>query len=243
MLGTGAIVKRPRVIVDEFGNESIGVRSICYLPLTYDHRLIDGADAGRFLTTIRKRLEDGAFEGELGSEVPSHQGANQIIAIAGSSGLIGSAPSGGIANRRPPSAADRPPSPGQPRRTAVEPGQRRFRPGGPRGVDAVINLVRGRDRRQALVRRVQTNPARQSHRPHRGHRLPWSKRPCRCWSMPVRSATTATPALGSSMNPRPLEGFPGAAVRGLGGRDPARPGCWGAVVLARTGLVLSPGAA
>lgn len=41
MLGTGAIVKRPRVIVDEYGNESIGVRSVCYLPLTYDHRLID----------------------------------------------------------------------------------------------------------------------------------------------------------------------------------------------------------
>jgi pyruvate dehydrogenase E2 component (dihydrolipoamide acetyltransferase) len=66
MLGTGAIVKRPRVIVDEFGNESIGVRSICYLPMTYDHRLIDGADAGRFLTTVRKRLEEAAFEGELG---------------------------------------------------------------------------------------------------------------------------------------------------------------------------------
>jgi len=66
MLGTGAIVKRPRVIVDGSGNESIGVRSICYLPLTYDHRLIDGADAGRFLTTVRKRLEDAAFEGELG---------------------------------------------------------------------------------------------------------------------------------------------------------------------------------
>ena len=66
MLGTGAIVKRPRVIADEFGNESIGVRSVCYLPLTYDHRLIDGADAGRFLTTVRKRLEEGAFEGELG---------------------------------------------------------------------------------------------------------------------------------------------------------------------------------
>ena len=43
MLGTGAIVKRPRVISDEYGNESIGVRSVCYLPLTYDHRLIDGA--------------------------------------------------------------------------------------------------------------------------------------------------------------------------------------------------------
>lgn len=66
MLGTGAIVKRPRVIVDDVGNESIGVRSICYLPLTYDHRLIDGADAGRFLTTIKNRLEEGAFEADLG---------------------------------------------------------------------------------------------------------------------------------------------------------------------------------
>lgn len=66
MLGTGAIVKRPRVVVDESGNESIGVRSICYLPLTYDHRLIDGADAGRFLTTIKHRLEEGAFEADLG---------------------------------------------------------------------------------------------------------------------------------------------------------------------------------
>ncbi|MGZ5377376.1 MAG: 2-oxoglutarate dehydrogenase, E2 component, dihydrolipoamide succinyltransferase [Mycobacterium sp.] len=65
MLGTGAIVKRPRVIVDASGNESIGVRSVCYLPLTYDHRLIDGADAGRFVTTIKRRLEDGAFEADL----------------------------------------------------------------------------------------------------------------------------------------------------------------------------------
>jgi pyruvate dehydrogenase E2 component (dihydrolipoamide acetyltransferase) len=66
MLGTGAIVKRPRVVVDDTGNESIGVRSICYLPLTYDHRLIDGADAGRFVTTIKHRLEEGAFEADLG---------------------------------------------------------------------------------------------------------------------------------------------------------------------------------
>jgi 2-oxoglutarate dehydrogenase E2 component (dihydrolipoamide succinyltransferase) len=66
MLGTGAIVKRPRVVIDAFGNESVGIRSICYLPLTYDHRLIDGADAGRFLTTIKHRLEDGAFEADLG---------------------------------------------------------------------------------------------------------------------------------------------------------------------------------
>ncbi|OBK32057.1 2-oxoglutarate dehydrogenase, E2 component, dihydrolipoamide succinyltransferase [Mycobacterium sp. 1245111.1] len=66
MLGTGAIVKRPRVVVDETGNESIGVRSVCQLPLTYDHRLIDGADAGRFVTTIKHRLEEGAFEADLG---------------------------------------------------------------------------------------------------------------------------------------------------------------------------------
>jgi pyruvate dehydrogenase E2 component (dihydrolipoamide acetyltransferase) len=66
MLGTGAIVKRPRVIVDDTGNESIGIRSVSYLPLTYDHRLIDGADAGRFLTTIKRRLEEAAFEADLG---------------------------------------------------------------------------------------------------------------------------------------------------------------------------------
>lgn len=66
MLGTGAVVKRPVVLTDENGNESIGVRSMCYLPLTYDHRLVDGADAGRFLTTIKQRIEDGAFEADLG---------------------------------------------------------------------------------------------------------------------------------------------------------------------------------
>ena len=65
MLGTGAIVKRPIVIADN-GNEFIGIRSMCYLPLTYDHRLIDGADAGRFLPTIRHRLEEAAFEVDLG---------------------------------------------------------------------------------------------------------------------------------------------------------------------------------
>jgi len=66
MLGTGAIVKRPVVITDADGTESIGVRSMSYLPLTYDHRLIDGADAGRFLTTVKRRLEEAAFEADLG---------------------------------------------------------------------------------------------------------------------------------------------------------------------------------
>ena len=66
MLGTGAIVKRPVVITGEDGSESIAVRSMSYLPLTYDHRLIDGADAGRFLTTVKKRLEEAAFAADLG---------------------------------------------------------------------------------------------------------------------------------------------------------------------------------
>ena len=66
MLGTGAIVKRPVVITDTDGGEAIGIRSMAFLPLTYDHRLVDGADAGRFMTTVRQRLEEGAFEGDLG---------------------------------------------------------------------------------------------------------------------------------------------------------------------------------
>ncbi|QWF83158.1 2-oxoglutarate dehydrogenase, E2 component, dihydrolipoamide succinyltransferase [Amycolatopsis sp. CA-230715] len=66
MLGTGAVVKRPVVIADAEGNDTIAVRSMAFLPLTYDHRLIDGADAGRFLTTIKQRLEEGNFEDELG---------------------------------------------------------------------------------------------------------------------------------------------------------------------------------
>ncbi|MPZ00009.1 MAG: 2-oxoglutarate dehydrogenase, E2 component, dihydrolipoamide succinyltransferase [Actinophytocola sp.] len=66
ILGVGAVVKRPVVITDDDGNDTIAIRSMAYLALTYDHRLIDGADAGRFLTTIKQRLQDGAFESELG---------------------------------------------------------------------------------------------------------------------------------------------------------------------------------
>ncbi|WUH96532.1 2-oxoglutarate dehydrogenase, E2 component, dihydrolipoamide succinyltransferase [Spirillospora sp. NBC_00431] len=66
MLGTGAVVKRPAVIDDPDLGEVIAVRSMVYLALTYDHRLIDGADAARFLGTIKHRLEEGNFESELG---------------------------------------------------------------------------------------------------------------------------------------------------------------------------------
>ena len=66
ILGTGAIVKRPVVVADENGDDSIAIRSMMYLSLTYDHRLVDGADAGRFLQTLRARLEEGSFEADLG---------------------------------------------------------------------------------------------------------------------------------------------------------------------------------
>jgi 2-oxoglutarate dehydrogenase E2 component (dihydrolipoamide succinyltransferase) len=66
ILGTGAIVKRPMVIKDGDGNEVIAIRSMCYLALSYDHRNIDGADASRFLGAVKRRIEAGEFEGDLG---------------------------------------------------------------------------------------------------------------------------------------------------------------------------------
>ena len=62
ILGTGSVVKRPVVVVDEDGGETIAIRSMVYLALTYDHRIVDGADAARFLSTVKARLEEGTFE-------------------------------------------------------------------------------------------------------------------------------------------------------------------------------------
>ncbi|WHP18142.1 2-oxoglutarate dehydrogenase, E2 component, dihydrolipoamide succinyltransferase [Cellulomonas sp. ES6] len=66
ILGTGTIVKRPVVTTDEDGAEVIAIRSMCYLALSYDHRLVDGADASRYLMTVKQRIEEGAFEAEVG---------------------------------------------------------------------------------------------------------------------------------------------------------------------------------
>jgi len=66
ILGTGAVVRRPVVVPDPALGEVIAVRSMVYLALSYDHRLVDGADAARFLSTVKQRLEEGAFEAELG---------------------------------------------------------------------------------------------------------------------------------------------------------------------------------
>jgi 2-oxoglutarate dehydrogenase E2 component (dihydrolipoamide succinyltransferase) len=66
ILGTGVVSKRPAVVTDADGNESIGIRSMVYLALSYDHRLVDGADASRFLVDVKKRLEDANFDANLG---------------------------------------------------------------------------------------------------------------------------------------------------------------------------------
>jgi pyruvate dehydrogenase E2 component (dihydrolipoamide acetyltransferase) len=66
ILGVGSVVKRPVVVQDPELGEVIAVRSMVYLALTYDHRIVDGADAARFLTTVRERLEAGQFHGALG---------------------------------------------------------------------------------------------------------------------------------------------------------------------------------
>ncbi|WP_336722111.1 2-oxoglutarate dehydrogenase, E2 component, dihydrolipoamide succinyltransferase [Cellulosimicrobium cellulans] len=66
ILGTGTITKRAVVVTDADGNDTIGIRSTCFIFLSYDHRLVDGADAARFLTTIKNRIEEGAFEAEVG---------------------------------------------------------------------------------------------------------------------------------------------------------------------------------
>jgi len=65
ILGLGAIVKRPMVLKSEDGGETIAIRSMVYLGLSYDHRVVDGADAARFLVTLKERLEGGAFESDL----------------------------------------------------------------------------------------------------------------------------------------------------------------------------------
>ncbi|MFD2673968.1 2-oxoglutarate dehydrogenase, E2 component, dihydrolipoamide succinyltransferase [Gulosibacter bifidus] len=66
ILGTGAVVKEPAVIKTDDGGEAIAIRSMVYLALSYDHRIIDGADAARFLSQMKRRLENGNFEPNLG---------------------------------------------------------------------------------------------------------------------------------------------------------------------------------
>ena len=66
ILGTGIVTKRAVVVTDELGNDTIAIRSMVYLALSYDHRIVDGADASRFLVDVKQRLEAGNFEGNLG---------------------------------------------------------------------------------------------------------------------------------------------------------------------------------
>jgi pyruvate dehydrogenase E2 component (dihydrolipoamide acetyltransferase) len=66
ILGTGIVTKRAAVVKDADGNDAIGIRSMVYLALSYDHRIIDGADASRYLMQVKTRLEAGNFESNLG---------------------------------------------------------------------------------------------------------------------------------------------------------------------------------
>ena len=66
ILGLGAIVKRPMVVKGADGGDTIAIRSMVYLALSYEHRVVDGADAARFLATLKERLEEGRFESDLG---------------------------------------------------------------------------------------------------------------------------------------------------------------------------------
>ena len=66
ILGIGSIVKRPMVMKGTDGGETIAIRSMVYLGISYDHRIVDGADAARFLVTLKERLEEGSFESDLG---------------------------------------------------------------------------------------------------------------------------------------------------------------------------------
>ncbi len=65
ILGTGIVTKKP-VVISNGGVESIAIRSMVYLALSYDHRIVDGADASRFLVAVKNRLEDGNFQNDLG---------------------------------------------------------------------------------------------------------------------------------------------------------------------------------
>ena len=66
ILGTGVVTKRPVVVTDANGQDAISIRSMVYLALSYDHRLVDGADASRFLVDVKSRLEDANFDAVLG---------------------------------------------------------------------------------------------------------------------------------------------------------------------------------
>jgi 2-oxoglutarate dehydrogenase E2 component (dihydrolipoamide succinyltransferase) len=66
ILGTGVVTKRPVVVAAADGSDTIAIRSMVYLALSYDHRIVDGADASRYLVDVKKRLEEGNFEANLG---------------------------------------------------------------------------------------------------------------------------------------------------------------------------------
>ena len=223
ILGTGTVNKRAVVVDDPDLGEVITVRSIVYLALTYDHRLVDGADAARFLVTVKNRLEEGAFEAELGYGL----GDPMRVAISGASGLIGSAlaadlsadgaevvrlvrraparPTRSAGTRRPPTASTRPRWRRGCRRAPVRSADRRGALDGARKAELRASRI-AVDRRRS---------PRRSRRPIRP--------PARC-SAGRRSATTAIPATQSSTRVRLAAPASWPSWSGTGKPRPTRPG-------------------
>ena len=149
ILGTGAVVRRPVVVTDADGGETIAIRSMAYLALSYDHRIVDGADAARFLSTMKARLEEGSVRGLPGPlAAPARRepsGArktmSQRVAITGASGMIGGALSTFLSGRGDEVVH----LVRRPARTAAEiswdPEQRVLDPTALSGVDAVVHLA------------------------------------------------------------------------------------------------------
>ena len=147
ILGTGAVVKRAVVVDDPDLGETIAVRSMVYLALSYDHRIVDGADAARFLVTMKERLEAGAFEKALGLL------ATMRIVLAGASGLIGAALKAELRADGHQVDVARPARDVRARHRQLGPGAGRVDPDFLAGADAVVCLSGRRRRRPPLDRR------------------------------------------------------------------------------------------
>ncbi len=214
ILGTGAVVRRPVVVEDPDGGETIAIRSMVYFALSYDHRLVDGADAARFLSTIKERLEDGSFESDLGSvrRAGRERGRDQPSAVGAGSrtgcrdGLRGHrclradrpsarrspAPAG--ARRTPPRPQSRGPETG---RRLLGPVIRRRRPGRAQRGRRRREPGRCRHRRPPLDRVLPAHDPRVPGAEHPHHRAgdePAAADAARAGQRLCRSGGTATAA-------------------------------------------------
>ena len=246
ILGTGAVVKRPVVIDDADLGETIAIRSMVYLALTYDHRLVDGADAARFLTAIKAAARGRRLRGRPRSLTgrPRDDRHDARIAVTGSSGLIGTRP-----RRRAPrraatrssawSAAPR----ARPTRCSWDPTTPHPRPARPRRRRRRRPPGRRRGRRPALDRRLQARDPRLAGRRHaRGGRRRSPRPTTRCGSC-RRSAVGFYGDRGDeelTEASTPGTGFLSDVVQAWEAATQPAVDAGASVVLLRTGIVMAP---